>query len=70
MKLCTHQQQILNWMNVTLRLFQMKKLHWTDFEFDRTYFLYGYLLVERLRCGDLFMAPRYTQNWKTKITYD
>ena len=38
-KFCT-QQQILNWMNVTLRLFQMKKLHWTDSEFDRTYFLF------------------------------
>jgi len=35
------QQQILNWMNVTLRLFQMKKLHWTDSEFDRTYFLFS-----------------------------
>jgi len=23
-------------MNVTLHLFQMKKLHWTDSEFDRT----------------------------------
>jgi len=37
----------LNGMNVTLRLFQMKKLHWTDSEFDRTYFLlklYLYLL--------------------------
>jgi len=37
MKLCT-QQQILNWMNVTLS--KIKKLHWTDSEFDRTYFLY------------------------------
>jgi len=27
-------------MNVALRLFQMKKLHWTDCKFDRTYFLY------------------------------
>ena len=33
---CT-QQQILNWMNVTWS--KMKKLHWTDSEFDRTYFL-------------------------------
>jgi len=36
MKFCT-QQQILNWMNVTWS--KMKKLHWTDSEFDRTYFL-------------------------------
>jgi len=42
MKFCT-QQQILNWMNVTWS--KMKKLHWTDSEFDRTYFL-------------LFIAPR------------
>jgi len=33
MKFCT-QQQILNWMNVTWS--KMKKLHWTDSEFDRT----------------------------------
>jgi len=38
MTLCT-QQQILNWMNVTLS--KMKKLHWTDSEFDRTYFLFN-----------------------------
>jgi len=38
MKFCT-QQQILNWMNVTSS--QMKKLHWTDSDFDRTYFLFG-----------------------------
>ena len=31
------QQQILNWMNVTWS--KMKKLHWTNSEFDRTYFL-------------------------------
>jgi len=37
MKFCT-QQQILNWMNATWS--KMKKLHWTDSEFDRTYFLY------------------------------
>ena len=30
-------QQILNWMNVTWS--KLKKLHWTDSEFDRTYFL-------------------------------
>ena len=36
MKFCT-QQQILNWMNVTWS--KMKKLHWTDSKFDRTYFL-------------------------------
>ena len=36
MKFCT-QQRILNWMNVTWS--KMKKLHWTDSEFDRTYFL-------------------------------
>ena len=32
------QQQILNWMNVTWS--KMKKLHWTDSEFDRTHFLF------------------------------
>jgi len=37
MKFCT-QQQILNWMSVTWS--KMKKLHWTDSEFDRTYFLF------------------------------
>jgi len=36
MKFCT-QQHILNWMNVTWS--KMQKLHWTDSEFDRTYFL-------------------------------
>ena len=36
MKFC-RQQQILNWMNVTWS--KMKKLHWTDSKFDRTYFL-------------------------------
>ena len=39
MKFCT-QQQILNWRNVTWS--KMKKLHWTDSEFDRTYFLYSH----------------------------
>jgi len=34
-------------MNVTLRLFQMKKLHWTDYEFDRTYFFFGYNITFR-----------------------
>ena len=38
---CT-QQQILNWMNVTWS--KMKKLHWTDSEFDRTYFLFMRIL--------------------------
>ena len=37
MKFCT-QQQILNWMNVTWS--KMKKLHWTDSELNRTYFLF------------------------------
>ena len=36
MKFCT-QQHILNSTNVTWS--KMKKLHWTDSEFDRTYFL-------------------------------
>ena len=40
MKFCT-QQQILNWMNVAWS--KMKKLHWTDSEFDRTYFLFSYI---------------------------
>jgi len=38
-KFCT-QQQILNWMNVTWS--KIKKLHWTDSEFDRTYFLFAF----------------------------
>ena len=37
MKFCT-QQQILNWVNVTWS--KMKRLHWTDSEFDRTYYLF------------------------------
>ena len=41
MKFCT-QQQILNWVNVTWS--KMKKLHWTDSEFDRTYFLFIFAL--------------------------
>jgi len=36
MKFCI-QQQILNWMNITW--LKMKKLHWTDSELDRTYFV-------------------------------
>ena len=36
MKFC-RQQQILNWINVTRS--KMKTLHWTDSEFNRTYFL-------------------------------
>jgi len=35
MKFCTS-QEILNWLNVTSS--KMKKLHWTDSEFDRTYY--------------------------------
>jgi len=46
MKFCT-QQQILNWVNVTSS--KMKKLHWTDSEFDRTYYLFQYKSV--LNCG-------------------
>jgi len=42
MKFCT-QQQILNWMNV--KWSKIKKLHWTDSEFDRTYFL----VIQRLQ---------------------
>jgi len=41
MKFCT-QQQILNWMNVTWS--KMKKLHCTDSEFDKTYFLFRHKL--------------------------
>ena len=42
MKFCT-QKQILNWKNVTLS--KMKKLHWTDSEFDKTYFLFPYIIL-------------------------
>ena len=39
MKFCNcTQQQILNWMNVTWS--KMKKLHWTDSMFDRTFNLF------------------------------
>jgi len=48
MKFCT-QQQILNWMNVTLS--KMKKLHWTDSDFDRTYFLFTCKLGNELKIG-------------------
>ena len=40
MKFCT-EQQILNWVNVAWS--KIKKLHWTDCEFDRTYFLFHYI---------------------------
>jgi len=40
------QQQILNWMNITWT--KMKKLHWTDSEFDRTYFLLKEALTTNL----------------------
>ena len=50
MKFCT-QQQIFNWMNVAWS--KLKKLHWTDSEFDRMYFFWkmswtrtvGYIFV-------------------------
>jgi len=45
MKFCTH-QQILNWINVTWS--KMKKLHWTDSEFDKTYFLFKLVPFESL----------------------
>jgi len=44
-KFCT-QQPILNWMNVTWS--KIKKLHWTDSEFDRTYFLFFYKTVRNV----------------------
>ena len=44
MKFCTH-QHILNWINVTWS--KMKKLHWTDSEFDRTYFLFRAVVTQR-----------------------
>ena len=49
MKFCT--QQILNFMNITWS--KMMKLHWTDCEFDRTYFLFVLL--------SLSFIPR---NWR------
>jgi len=56
MKFCT-QQQILNWMNVTWS--KMKKLHWIDFEFDRTYFLYNIFSLNRGRyCASLQLRSR------------
>ena len=39
MKLCT-QQQILNWMNVTWS--KMKKLHWTDSEWQNVFLVFLY----------------------------
>jgi len=41
-KFCT-QQQILNWMNDTWS--KMKRLHWTDSEFDGTFFLFYIFLI-------------------------
>jgi len=38
-------QQIFNWMNVTWS--KMKKLHWTDSDFDRTYFLSNIISQQR-----------------------
>ena len=66
MKFCT-QQQILNWMNVMWS--KIKKLHWTDSEFDGTYFLFYKKLFSRwdrrtlppeLRCR-CKTVPAYTQ---------
>jgi len=48
MTFCT-QQQILNWMNVSLRLFQMKKLHWTDSS-----------STERISCINIYFGFRFT----------
>jgi len=53
MKFCT-QQQILNWMNVTWS--KMKKLHWTDSGFDRTYFL---LLIKRITVAVIPLTDRH-----------
>ena len=41
--LYTAQQQIKNWTNVTWP--KMKKLHWADCEFERTYFLFTYQVI-------------------------
>jgi len=46
MKFCYTQQQILNWVNVTWS--KMKKLRWTDSEFDRTYFLLDLNFLQNL----------------------
>jgi len=53
MKFCT-QQQILNWMNVTWS--KMTKLHWTDSEFDRTYFLFC-IIRHICMCNVFFWHP-------------
>ena len=55
MKFCT-QQQILNWMNVTWS--KMKKLHWTDSEFDRTYLLCGRRFSKLLFSDVLHISPQ------------
>ena len=63
MKFCT-QQQILNWMNVTWS--KMKKLHWTDSEFDRTYFVYWnrfFSVTLRL----ILMKLGTNDTWATKL---
>ena len=67
MKFCT-QQQILNWMNVTWS--KMKKLHWTDSEFDRTYLLFQTVLppacgtVYRRTCDETWTLRVSSVNWK------
>ena len=53
MKFCT-QQQILNWVNVTWS--KMKKMHWTDSEFDRTYFLFSFTFLF-IPCDRLSWLP-------------
>ena len=47
MKFCAR-QQILNWMNVMWS--KMKKLHWTDSEFDSTHVLFGKGIVTTTLC--------------------
>jgi len=56
MKFCT-QQQILNWVNVTWS--KMKKLHWTDSEFDRTYFLFNMTSIRRHATGHKYNTSSY-----------
>jgi len=59
-KFCT-QQQILNCMNVTWS--KMKKLHWTDSEFDRTYFLFSfYFFLYLIVCRSYAILELHARN--------
>jgi len=59
-------QNRMNWMNVTWS--KMKTLHWTDSEFNRTYFLFGTAFLLNIymekRCVETNCAGSGTNRWE------